>query len=147
MGAMRARPRAATLMAFIACQAIGSIPLAGVAAAHVKWFVTCEPSDRPVPMQAVLTERLLLFSALFISLFYVACKIEQAAIGAPGDSDPELSQDAIRALSRWGSVDAEKASGRDWSGFIRSGPAAKPNSAPHRPARVRVRAALPWNRP
>jgi len=68
-------------MAFIACQGIVSIPLADVAAAHVKWFVACEPSDSPVPMQAVLTERLLLFSALFISLFYVACKIEQAAIG------------------------------------------------------------------
>src|SRR4029077_6862992 len=81
VSAMRARPRAATLMAFIACQVIGSIPLAGVAAAHVKWFVTCGPSDRPVPLQTVLTERLLLFSVLFISLFYVACKIEQAVIG------------------------------------------------------------------
>src|SRR3954464_7042833 len=81
MRAMRARPRATTLMAFVACQGIVSIPLAGVAAAHVKWFVTCEPSDSPVPMQAVLTERLLLFSALFISLFYAACRIEQAAIG------------------------------------------------------------------
>src|SRR5215470_10148710 len=78
---MQARSRAATLMAFIASQVIMSIPLAGVAASHVKWFVTCEPSDSPVPMQAVLTERLLLFSTLFISLFYVACKIEQAAIG------------------------------------------------------------------
>jgi hypothetical protein len=78
---MRARPRAATLVAFIACQVIGSIPLAGVAAAHVKWFVTCEPSDSPIPLRVVLTERLLLFAALFISLFYVACKIEQSAIG------------------------------------------------------------------
>jgi hypothetical protein len=68
-------------MAFIACQVIGSIPLADVAAAHVKWFVTCEPSDNPVPMQAVMTERLLLCSALFISLFYVACRSEHAAIG------------------------------------------------------------------
>ena len=81
MSAMRARPRAATLTAFIACQVIVSIPLAGVAAAHVKWFVTCEPSNNPVPLRVVLTERLLLFSALFISVFYVACKIEQSAIG------------------------------------------------------------------
>src|SRR5689334_15306042 len=77
---MRARPRA-TLLAFIACQVIGSIFLAGVASAHVKWFVTCEPSNSPIPLQVVFTERLLLFSALFISLFYVACKIEQSAIG------------------------------------------------------------------
>ena len=68
-------------MAFVACHVIGSISLAGVADAHVKWFVACEPSDSPIPLQTVLTERLLLFSALFISLFYVACKIEQTAIG------------------------------------------------------------------
>jgi len=68
-------------LAFIACQVIVSIPLAGVAAAHVKWFVTCEPSNSPVPLRVVLTERLLLFSALFISVFYVACKIERSAIG------------------------------------------------------------------
>src|SRR5262245_10606727 len=78
---MRARPRAATVMAFIGCQVIGSIPLADAALAHVKWFVTCEPSDSPVPLQAVLTERLMLFSALFMSLFYVACRIEHSAIG------------------------------------------------------------------
>jgi hypothetical protein len=68
-------------VAFIACQVIGSIPLAGVAAAHVKWFVTCEPSNSPVPLQVVMTERLLLFAGLFISLFYAACKVEQTAIG------------------------------------------------------------------
>src|SRR5262249_21284449 len=36
-------------------------------------------------------------------------RVEQAAIGALDDSDPELVQDAVRALSRWGSADAEKA--------------------------------------
>jgi hypothetical protein len=66
---------------FIACQVIGSIALADVAAAHVKWFVACEPSDSPILPRAVLTETLLLFSVLFISVFYVACRIEQSAIG------------------------------------------------------------------
>jgi len=59
-----------------------SIAMASVASAHVKWFVTCEPSDIPIPLQLVLTERFWLFSTLFILLFYFACKAEQMAVGA-----------------------------------------------------------------
>jgi|SRR5215471_19065757 len=115
----------------------------------LRYFLRVAPDYGATQVSAALNARKMTgcFRFLLQELGAELPKVEQAAIGAPGDSDPELSQDAIRALSRWGSVDAEKASGRDWSGFIRSGPAAKPNSAPHRPARVRVRAALPWNRP
>ena len=59
-------------MAFIACQVIVSTPLAGVAAPHVKWFMTCEPTDSPVPMQAVLTERRAT-SQVFFSSAAVQC--------------------------------------------------------------------------
>ena len=72
----------AILACLLACLPIGAIALAGVAHAHVKWFVTCEPSENPIPLQAVLTERFWLFSALFMALFYVACRAEQTAIGA-----------------------------------------------------------------
>src|SRR5262245_46417748 len=85
-GVTRARLRAAKIVAVAACLPIGAIllaiPLASVAHAHVKWFVTCEPSDSPIPLQAVLTERFWLFSVLFIALFYAACQVEQTAIGA-----------------------------------------------------------------
>jgi hypothetical protein len=64
------------------CLVINLFPMASVAAAHVKWFVTCESSDNPIPLQAVFTTTFWLFSALFVSLFYLACKVEQTAIGA-----------------------------------------------------------------
>src|SRR5215813_14564261 len=85
-GVTRARREAArrltVLVCLFACLPIGAIAFAGVAHAHVKWFVTCEPSENPIPLQAVLTERFWLFSALFMALFYVACRAEQTAIGA-----------------------------------------------------------------
>jgi hypothetical protein len=81
-GVTRARLRAARAVAVVACLLFGAIPFASVAHAHVKWFVTCEPSDNPIPLQAVLTERFWLFSALFITVFYAACQAEQTAIGA-----------------------------------------------------------------
>jgi hypothetical protein len=56
--------------------------MATVAAAHVKWFVACDSSDHPIPLQAVFTTTFWLFSALFVSLFYLVCKLEQTAIGA-----------------------------------------------------------------
>src|SRR5215510_3201073 len=72
----------AILACLLACLPIGAIALASVAHAHVKWFVTCEPSENPIPLRAVLTERFWLFSALFMALFYVVCKVEATAIGA-----------------------------------------------------------------
>jgi len=81
-GVTRSRSSAARLFAVVACLVTCVVLSASSAHAHVKWFVTCEPSNRPVPLQAVLTERFWLFSALFIALFFVACKAEQTAIGA-----------------------------------------------------------------
>jgi len=81
-GVTRAQSRAAKVVAVAACLPIGAILFASIAHAHVKWFVTCEPSENPIPLQAVLTERFWLFSALFIALFYVACQAEQTAVGA-----------------------------------------------------------------
>src|SRR5262249_30272079 len=85
-GVTHARSGAGRLLAvlawLLACLPITAIAFAGVADAHVKWFVTCEPSENPIPLQAVLTERFWLFSALFMALFYVACQAEQTAIGA-----------------------------------------------------------------
>jgi hypothetical protein len=75
------RPRAARHFAVMACLSISAIPLASIANAHVKWFVICEPSDNPIPLQAVLTQRFWLFLAVFIALFYVACQAEQTAVG------------------------------------------------------------------
>src|SRR5262245_40468149 len=85
-GVTHARSGAGRLLAVVvwllACLPITAIAFAGVAHAHVKWFVTCEPSENPIPLQAVLTERFWLFSALFMALFYVACQAEQTAFGA-----------------------------------------------------------------
>src|SRR5262250_1327362 len=78
----RAWARATRLFAVVACLLISAVFSPSVAHAHVKWFVTCEPSDNPIPLQAVLTERFWLFSTLFIALFYVACQAEQTAVGA-----------------------------------------------------------------
>jgi hypothetical protein len=51
------------------------------AIAHVKWFVDCNVSDTPLPPQAVFTGTFFLFLALFLTVFYIACKAEQTAIG------------------------------------------------------------------
>jgi hypothetical protein len=73
---------AARLLAGIVCLTIGSVPTAGVAHAHVKWFVTCNPSDSPLPLRAVLADQLWLFAALFMALFYLACRVEQTIAGS-----------------------------------------------------------------
>jgi hypothetical protein len=48
----------------------------------VKWFVDCNVSDDPLPAQAVFTPTFFLFLALFLPLFYLACKAERTALGA-----------------------------------------------------------------
>jgi hypothetical protein len=59
-----------------------SVSTATVASAHVKWLVTCDASDDPLPLQAVFTTTFWLFSALVLALFYVACVIEDTRFGA-----------------------------------------------------------------
>jgi hypothetical protein len=60
---------------------VASIAAATPASAHVKWFVTCDVSDDPLPLQAVFTGAFWLFSALYLALFYLACVIEDTRLG------------------------------------------------------------------
>jgi len=55
--------------------------MATTASAHVKWFVTCNAADDPLPPQAVFTPTFWLFSALFVTLLYVGCAIEETKLG------------------------------------------------------------------
>jgi hypothetical protein len=56
--------------------------MATAASAHVKWFVKCNASDEPLPPAAVFTPTFWLFSALFVTVLFVGCVIEQTKIGA-----------------------------------------------------------------
>jgi hypothetical protein len=58
-----------------------SIATATTAAAHVKWFVNCNVSDDPLPLDAVFTITFFQFLALFLSVFYLACLAEHTAFG------------------------------------------------------------------
>jgi hypothetical protein len=90
-GSRRAGSRVATAVIWLACLVINAIPMATAASAHVKWFVICDASNNPLPLQAVFTPTFWLFSALFVTLFSVACVIEATPFGA------SLS----RLLDRW----------------------------------------------
>src|SRR5258708_13790575 len=77
-----ARSRAATAAIWLGCAVVSAIPMATTASAHVKWFVTCNASDDPLPPQAVFTPTFWLFSALFVTVLYVGCAIEQTKLRA-----------------------------------------------------------------
>jgi hypothetical protein len=77
-----AESRIATAAVWIGCFVAASISTSTVASAHVKWLVTCDASDDPLPLQAVFTPTFWLFSALFLALFYIACAIEDTRVGA-----------------------------------------------------------------
>jgi hypothetical protein len=81
-GSRRADSRAATVAIWLGCLVINAIPMATAASAHVKWFVICDSSDDPLPLRAVFTTTFWLFSALFVTLFSVACVIEETTLGA-----------------------------------------------------------------
>src|SRR6266446_6242576 len=83
----RTRPRvtgsrAVTAAIWLGCAVVSAIPMATTASAHVKWFVTCNAADDPLPPQAVFTPTFWLFSALFVTLLYVGCAIEETKLGA-----------------------------------------------------------------
>jgi len=62
---------------------IVSLPLTSTTAtAHVKWFVNCNVSDDPLPVQAIFTATFLLFFTLFLILLYLGCTAERTALGA-----------------------------------------------------------------
>jgi hypothetical protein len=67
---------------FAGCLVLNCIAMATTAAAHVKWFTLCNLSDNPLPVQAVFTNTFFVFLALFLAVFYVACKAEQTTLGA-----------------------------------------------------------------
>jgi hypothetical protein len=77
-----AESRIATAAVWIGCFVAAPLLTSTVASAHVKWLVTCDASDDPLPLQAVFTNTFWLFSALFLALFYVACVIEDTRFGA-----------------------------------------------------------------
>jgi hypothetical protein len=81
-GIRLAESRIATAAVWIGCFVIASILTSTVASAHVKWLVTCDPSDDPLPLQAVFTGTFWWFSTLFLTLFYIACVIEDTPVGA-----------------------------------------------------------------
>src|SRR5215470_9203647 len=87
----RAGSKIAPTAIWLAGLVIGAIATATAASAHVKWFVTCDPADDPLPPQAVFTPTFWLLSALFVTVFFVGCVIEETSLGA------SLS----RLLDRW----------------------------------------------
>src|SRR5467141_2663131 len=52
IGSRGAGSRAATAAIWLGCAVVSAIPMATTASAHVKWFVTCNASDDPLPPQA-----------------------------------------------------------------------------------------------
>src|SRR5882757_2409156 len=67
---------------FAGCVIVG-LPLTSTAAvAHVKWFVNCNVSDNPLPVQAVFTATFVLFFTLFLILLSLGCMAERTALGA-----------------------------------------------------------------
>jgi hypothetical protein len=81
-GARNVGSKIATPMIFLGCLVINAIPMATVANAHVKWFVACDSSEEPLPLQAVFTLTFWLLSTLFVAMFYLACRVEQTTLGA-----------------------------------------------------------------
>src|SRR5260370_38147345 len=77
----RAGSRAATAAIWLGCAVVSAIPMATAASAHVKWFITCNASDDPLPPQAVFTPTFGLFAALFVTVLDVGCAIEQLKLG------------------------------------------------------------------
>ena len=62
---------------------IASLPLTSTpAAAHVKWFVNCNVSDNPLPVQAVFTTTFFVFFGLFLILLYLGCVAERTVLSA-----------------------------------------------------------------
>jgi hypothetical protein len=79
-------------MVLVGCLVVALTALGTNAAdAHVKWFVDCNVSDAPLPIQVVFTTTFFLFLTAFLAVFYIACEAEQTALGAV----------ISRILNRW----------------------------------------------
>src|SRR5215831_12976023 len=67
---------------FAGCLIVGLALTSTAASAHVKWFVYCNVSDDPLPIQAVFTPTFFLFFTLFLMLLYLGCAAERTVLGA-----------------------------------------------------------------
>jgi len=67
---------------FAGCLIVGLALTSTAASAHVKWFVNCNVSDDPLPIQAVFTPTFFLFFTLFLMLLYLGCAAERTVLGA-----------------------------------------------------------------
>jgi hypothetical protein len=82
MPAVRAAgSRSVKISLWVGCFAATMISTAPVASAHVKWLVTCDASDDPLPLQAVFTTTFWLFAAVALSAFFVVCVVEDTWFG------------------------------------------------------------------
>jgi hypothetical protein len=75
-------PRLKKATAFVGFLVINVIPLATTASAHDRWVTVCNVSDHPLPIEKVLTTTFFMCAAVFLTLFYFLCAIEQTAFGA-----------------------------------------------------------------
>jgi hypothetical protein len=66
---------------FAGCLLVGLALTSTAASAHVKWFVNCNVSDDPLPIQAVFTPTFFLFFTLFLVLLYLGCAAERTVLG------------------------------------------------------------------
>jgi hypothetical protein len=73
--------RVATAAMWRAAVVIGAIPIPTAASAHVKWFVTCDSSSDPLPLQTVFSGTFWLLLTLFVTLFGMACLLEETIVG------------------------------------------------------------------
>jgi hypothetical protein len=76
-----AESRIAKIALWTGCAATALVSTSTAASAHVKWMVTCDASEDPLPLQAVFTATFWLFAALALWLFFVACVVEDTPFG------------------------------------------------------------------
>jgi hypothetical protein len=69
--------------ALVGCLTINTFPMATTASAQDnRWFAVCNVSDEPLPIEKAFTSTFFLCAALFLTLFYFVCAVEQTAFGA-----------------------------------------------------------------
>jgi hypothetical protein len=68
--------------AYVGCLVVNMFPMATTAAAQDRWFAVCNVSDDSLPIEKAFTTTFFLCAALFLTLFYFVCAIEQTSLGA-----------------------------------------------------------------
>jgi hypothetical protein len=67
---------------YFGCVVTTVIPPTTSAFAQDKWSVVCNVSDDPLPIAKVFTTTFFLCGVVFLTLLYLACAVEQTALGA-----------------------------------------------------------------